>query len=193
MNGESEFGKEIGLIHQLIMLARKHGANERFWKALVQPHSKELLCSVIDKVQTYTETGLWVGVSNKEMGYVQFLCFSQNSWVEEEEAHDRLIGLGKPASDAWINALYAQWAAKWHTKVHEQCHCQYPIVAIGGHSKASDKPGWTLAIVLDGDGRAKLQRHEIERIPGSKEKGFPPGTLFAVISRKSPWTGELQV
>ncbi|HEY4499310.1 MAG TPA: hypothetical protein VJH94_04600 [Candidatus Paceibacterota bacterium] len=47
----SEFGREIGLVHQIIMDSKRLGADERFWKSLVK--NEEFLASVIDVAAFY--------------------------------------------------------------------------------------------------------------------------------------------
>jgi hypothetical protein len=46
-----EFGKELGLVHEVVITGRKVGADKEFWKALA--HDQKLFQSIVENVKAY--------------------------------------------------------------------------------------------------------------------------------------------
>jgi len=149
------FGREIGLVHQVIMNSARLGGDERFWKSLVQ--NEELLASMIDaamffnppnRISCFDATG--------QLRNISLLCFSQKIWVRHDEATLRVQRFGRFASDEEIEMLCGKLQELWDAA--DCLPLQYPIIAFA-EEDTKRHPEYFLAIVGAGEnGRPTLAK-----------------------------------
>ena len=186
MSSMSEFGGEIGLVHQIIMDAKRLGADERFWKSLVK--YEEFLASAIDFTAFYhsPRIGFCLTAGRGASGAKDFslLCLSQSVWVSHEEATLRIERFGRFASDEELELLCQKFQELWDT---EDCPAlRYPIVACAKED-IERHTVYFLAITHGENGRPTLTkcptREQREYGGTSSSFHWAPGTIFMALAR----------
>ena len=190
MSSTSEFGREIGLVHQIIMNSKRLGADERFWKSLVG--NPEFLASVIDSAKFYLPPRigfcLTTGGGSKDFS---LLCFSQNEWVSHEEATLRVERFGRFALEDELELLCKKFQELWGAA---DCPpLQYPIVGeyLKKHQERLEQhQDYFLAITYGENGRPTLTKCDTkkQREYGGTRGSFhwAPGTTFMALARFAP-------
>lgn len=173
----TSFGKEVGLIHEIIIQARKYGADEMLWKALFD--DKQSLVHMIDYASFYHGTSIQI-IDGDRLRTIHFVCFSHTDWVSLNEITSRVHRFGQFASDTDLKLACTKLQNLWDMADCPQL--QFPIVGLdmGGE--------WTYyqAIVYGSNGgRPTLTECQIKkqrRIKGIIH--WAPGTTFAVVCDK---------
>src|SRR3989344_961326 len=188
MSSMSEFGREIGLVHQIIMDSKRLGADERFWKSLVK--SEEFLASVIDVAAFYhpQRIGFRLAAGGGAKDF-SLLCLSQSVWVSHKEATLRIERFGRFAFDGELELLCKKFQELWD--VAEYPSLQYPIVACAKED-IERHPEYFLAITYGAGehGRPALTKCDSkkQREWGGTRGSFhwAPGTMFMALARSAP-------
>ena len=188
MSSTSEFGREIGLVHQIIMDAKRLGADERFWKSLVK--NEEFLASVIDSAMFYLPPRIGFCFTTwGEARDFSLLCFSQSEWVSHKEATLRVERFGRFALEDELELLCKKFQELWD--IGDCPPLQYPIVGVylRKHPEYLEQhQDDFLAITCGEDGRPTLTKCDPEKqrrgIFGSFH--WAPGTMFMALARLAP-------
>ena len=183
MSSMSEFGREIGLMHQIIMHSKRLGADERFWKSLVK--SEESLTSMIDFAMFYHPPRIgFCLIAEGGTRDFSLLCLSQSVWVSHEEAILRIERFGRFASDGELELLCQKFQELWDAA---DCPAlQYPIVACAKED-IERHTEYFLAITYGENGRPTLTKCDTEKqreyagTPSSFH--WAPGTMFMALAR----------
>lgn len=181
------FGRELGLVHQIIMNARRHGANEAFWNALVR--SDELMARVVDCVAFQSPTVRIEFRSADGSSYqISLLCCSETIEVRQMEVELRVSRFGRFATDDEVQSLCTELQTRWG---RGDCpDLNFPIVALAGADLSRHRSYFFAIIYGQYGGRPTLTQLDSVRQMGgvNADEGFvwAPGTTFATVATVSP-------
>lgn len=178
----TSFGKEIGLIHEVIIRSRKYGADETLWKALLD--DRQFLVHMIDYASFYHGTRVHIidGDASRE---IVFACFAQQTdWVGHEEIISRVERFGRFATDEELKISCAKLQEAW--AMADCPELQFPIVAFSPENiRSHESYFWAITYGAQG-GRPTLSKLVTEKQKRAEDQTFhwAPGTTFAVVCKK---------
>lgn len=180
MNSKS-FGKEIGLVYQIIMLAKKFGADASFWKALVS--CREILIYAIDYIAFHKSEEFIAHAKTPphEAIRMKLVCFSYTDRVTLEEVYSRVNQFGRLVSDYELDLLTEKLGGLW-----DEANCpelSYPVVAVSAEDINMHSSYFKALCYGANGGRPTPQQLKMSEV---NEKGFAPGTTFVVVPRTRP-------
>lgn len=180
----TSFGKEVGLIHEVILQTKKYGADETLWKALFD--DRQFLTHTIDYAAFYHGIKVQFRVENElrpALRTVAFVCFAQTDWVGHEEVVSRVERFGKFAMDEDLKTACEKLQELWD--IADCPKLQFPIVACSPEDiRRHDSFFWGITYGTQG-GRPTLSKLDSEKQRRADRTFYwAPGTMFAVICDK---------
>ena len=183
MNSKSTFGKEIGLIHQVIMLGRKYSGNiEGLWKALT---NKEFLAFVIDFASFHYGTTISCA-DDHQLKRITLVCFSENDIIFHDEVTARVKRFGRFATDDELKILCKKLWELWNV-ADRLTSIKFPVLACGP-SDIKKHPEFALAIQL-GEKGPVLVKINLRNTSDEERKFYwmdDEIVTFATVVEKSP-------
>lgn len=175
MGKSKSFGKEIGLMHEVILRAKRYGADGSFLTQLA--NNQDLCRYVVDLVNVQHARNERSVIFQHCVATI--ICLSQTEKVGLLEAYNRVSPFGNHATYDTLCNLCRRLDELRDTKGFKEL--QYPIVAISQYF-GNILPDKIPAIDLDEHGLPVIKLIPVEkmRIGNDWEICFPPKTSFCI-------------